>query len=62
MISNAKFKAYGDLYNRLDAKDSEKIIYKLVKLRKRKTKDLNYIKCIKGKDEAILVTEEEIKE
>ena len=37
----------------------EKTIYKLAKLRKRKTKDLN---SIKGEDERVLIKEEEIKE
>ena len=59
MISNAKLKAYNDLYNRLNMKEGEKTIYKLAKLRKRKTKDHNYIKCIKGEDERVLIKKKE---
>ena len=38
MISNVKLKAYDDLYNRLNMKEGEKTIYKLTKLKERKTK------------------------
>ena len=31
-------------------KNGEKRIYKLAKLRERKTRDVNYIKCIKGEN------------
>ena len=62
MVSNAKLKAYDDLYNRLDTKEGKKDIYKLAKLRERKTKDFNYIKCVKGEDERVLIKEKEIKE
>ena len=53
MVSNVKLKAYDDLYNRLDTNEGEKTIYKLAKLRERKTKDFNYIKCVKGEDESL---------
>ena len=62
VISNAKLKAYDNLYNRLDTKEGEKDIYKLAKLREKKTKDFNHIKWVKGKDERVLIKEEEIKE
>ena len=42
-------------------KEDDKTIYKPEKLRT-KTKDLNYIKCIKGEDERTLVKAEKIKE
>ena len=61
-IRNAKLKAYDNIYNKLDMKEGEKDIYKLAKLRERKTKDFKYIKCVKGEDERVLIKEEEIKE
>ena len=61
-VSNAKLKAYDNFYNKLDMKDGEKDIYKLAKLRERKTKDFNYIKCVKSEDERVLIKDEEIKE
>ena len=61
VIRDAKFKAYDDLYDKLGTKDGENDIYKLVMLRERKTRDFNYIKCIKNEDSRVLVQEEEIK-
>ena len=61
-VSNTKLKAYDNLYNKLDMKEDEKDIYKLEKLRERKTKDFNYIKCVKGEDERVIIKDEEIKE
>ena len=62
VIKDAKFKAYDDLYDKLGTKDGEKDVYKLAKLRERKTRDFNHIKCIKNEDSRVLVKEEEIKE
>ena len=50
------------VYIRLDTKEGEKDIYKLPKLREKKTKDFNYIKYVKSEDERVLIKEEEIKE
>ena len=62
VVGNTKLKDYNNLYNKLDMKECEKDIYKLAKLRERKTKDFNYIKCVKGEDERVLIKDEEIKE
>ena len=62
VIRDAKFKTYDDLYDKLGTKNGEKDVYKLAKLRERKTRDFNHIKCIKNKDSRVLVQEEEIKE
>ena len=40
----------------------EKRIYKVAKIRERKTKDFNQVKCIKSEDSKVLVRDEEIKE
>ena len=61
VIRDAKFKAYDDLYDKLGIKDGEKDAYKLAKLRERKTRDFNHIKCIKNEDSRVLVQEEKIK-
>ena len=44
VIRDAKFKAYDDLYDKLGTNDGEKDVYKLAKLRERKTRDFNHIK------------------
>ena len=60
-VSVAKGKAYDDLYQRLDTKKGEKDIYRMAKIRERKTRDVNQIKCIKYGTDRLLVKDEEIK-
>lgn len=50
IVQEAKFKAYGLLYSKLGMNDGEKNIYKLVKIREIKTRDLKCVKCIKDED------------
>ena len=49
-VSEARGRAYEDLYQRLDTKEGERDIYKMAKIRERKTRDVDPVKCIK--DEA----------
>ena len=60
-MSVAKGKAYDDLYQRLGTKDGEKDIYRMARIRERKTRDINQIKCIKDGTDQLLVKGEEIK-
>ena len=46
-VSVAKGQAYDDLYQRLGTKEGEKDIYRLARIRERKARDINQIKCIK---------------
>ncbi|KAG2593613.1 hypothetical protein PVAP13_5NG012530 [Panicum virgatum] len=59
-VSVAKGKAYDDLYQRLDTKEGEKDIYRMVRIRERKTRDINQIKCIKDETDRLLVKDEKI--
>ena len=43
-MSVAKGKAYDDLYQRLGMKEGEKDIYRMSRIRERKTRDINQIK------------------
>jgi hypothetical protein len=45
----------------LDTKDDENVVYKMTKLRERKTRDFNQVKCIKDEADRILVKDDEIK-
>ena len=47
VVSAEKGRAYDELYHRLDTKEDENDVYKMVKLYERKTGDLNQVKCIK---------------
>jgi hypothetical protein len=46
-LSEARGRAYEDLYLRLDTKEGERNIYKMAKIRARKTRDADQVKCIK---------------
>ncbi|GJN12494.1 hypothetical protein PR202_ga30776 [Eleusine coracana subsp. coracana] len=46
-VSVAKGQAYDNLYQRLGTKEGEKDIYRMARIRERKTRDINQIKCIK---------------
>ncbi|AQK62958.1 Retrovirus-related Pol polyprotein LINE-1 [Zea mays] len=60
-VSRARGQAYDDLYQRLDTKQGEKDIYRMAKIRERKTRDVNQVKCIKDEANQLLVKSEEIK-
>ena len=56
-VSVAKGKAYDDMYQRLGTKEREKNIYRMARIRERKTRDINLIKCIKdGTDRLLMKT------
>jgi hypothetical protein len=60
-VSEVRGQAYTELYQKLNTKESENDVYKMVKLRERKTKDFNQVKCIKDESDRLLVKDEEIK-
>lgn len=60
-VSEARGRAYEDLYQRLNTKEGERDIYKMAKTRERKTRDVNQVKCIKDGADQLLVKDEEIK-
>ena len=60
-VSVAKGKAYDDLYQRLGTKEGEKDIYRMARIRERKTRNINQIKCIKDGTDRLLVKDDEIK-
>ncbi|XP_071681458.1 uncharacterized protein [Lolium perenne] len=60
-VSEARGRAYEDLYQRLNTKEGERDIYKMAKFRERKTRDVSEVKCIKDGDDQLLVKDEAIK-
>ena len=60
-VSEARGRAYEDLYQRLGTKEGERDIYKMAKIRERKTRDIGQVKCIKDGAGQLLVKDEEIK-
>ena len=45
-------------YEKLDTKEVEKDIYKIARIRERKTRDLCSVRCVKDEDQKVLVDEE----
>lgn len=60
-VSEAKGQAYADLYQKLNTKEGEKDVYKIAKLREKKTRDFNQVRCIKDENGRLLVKDDEIK-
>jgi hypothetical protein len=60
-VSETRVQAYTELYRKLDTKEDENDVYKMTKLRERKTRDFNQVKCIKDEADRLLVKDEEIK-
>ena len=61
-VRDARAKVNGDLYAKLDTKEGEKDIYRLARLRDKRTHDVRSIKCIKDGDQKVLVKEHEVKD
>jgi hypothetical protein len=60
-VSEAKGRAYEDMYQRLNTKEGEKDIYRMARVRERKTRDFSQVKCIKDDMDQLLVKEDEIR-
>ncbi|KAK3548851.1 hypothetical protein QTP70_021031, partial [Hemibagrus guttatus] len=57
-VSNAKQKAYDELYTRLDTREGQKDLYRLARQRDRDGKDVQQV--IKDRDERVLTSEESV--
>jgi hypothetical protein len=60
-VSEAKERAYTELYRKLDIKEGKNDVYKITKLQERKIKNFNQVKCIKDEADRLLVKDDEIK-
>ena len=61
-LQKARAKVYIKVYEKLDTKEVEKDIYRIARIRERKTRDLCTVRCVKDEDQKVLVRDEEIKE
>jgi hypothetical protein len=60
-MSEVRGRVYTELYRKLDTKEGENDVYKMAKLRERKTRDFHQVKYIKDEADRLLVKDEEIK-
>jgi hypothetical protein len=61
-VNEAKGRAYDDIYRILSTKEGEKDVNKMAKIRERKMRDLNQVKCIKDEMYQLLVKGQDIKQ
>jgi hypothetical protein len=61
VVSEGRGQMYDGLYQRLGTKEGEKDIYRIVKNRERKMRDIIQVKCIKDATERLLIKGEDIK-
>jgi len=50
IIQNVRAKVYKEVYEKLDAKEVEKDIYRIARIRERKTRDLCTMRCVKDEN------------
>ncbi len=62
IVAEAKAKTMNNLYEELGTKEGEKKIFKLAKMRNRRSKDVQAVKIVRDKEGKILYDEEKIKE
>ena len=58
----AKMNAYERLYKRLESKEGEHEVFKLVRAQERRTRDLNSIRCIKDEEGNVLIEDIKVQE
>ena len=58
----AKNNAYQRLYQRLNSKKGENEVFKLARVRERRTRDLSSVRCIEDEDGKVLIEDTKVQE
>ena len=61
-VTIAKNNVYKRLYKKLETKEGDKDVFKLVKVIEKKTRELGHLRCIKGDEGKVLVEDAKIRE
>ena len=61
VVAESKAEVYKDLYQKLDSKEGEKMVYKLAKARERATRDVTQVKTVKDAEGKTLVRDEQVR-
>ena len=61
-VAVAQSRAFDRLYQKLETKEGEKEVFKLVRARKRRTRDLGVVRCIKDENRRVLCEDAGIKQ
>jgi len=61
MVAEAKAKEYNELYQKLNSREGEKMVYRLAKARERATRDVAQVKTVKDIEGKLLVVEEQVR-
>ena len=59
-VAIAKNNAYEKLYHKLNSKEGENEVFKLARVRERRTKDLSSMRCIKDENDKVLVEDTKV--
>ncbi|XP_070023676.1 uncharacterized protein [Nicotiana sylvestris] len=60
-VTEAKIAAYGRMYKELGKKGRKKKLFRLAKLREKKARDLDQVRCIKDDDGRVLMENSQTK-
>jgi len=61
-VAVAKNYAYERLYHRLESKEGEKEVFKLARVRERRTRDFSSVRCLKDEDGRVLIEDTKLQE
>ena len=62
VVSKARFTSFEEFYKELGTKVREHRMYRIAKIRERKSRDLDQVRCVKDENDNVLVTDDKIRD